>query len=183
MDYSASEASQTPQGHKRILPKPVPSIHRRVNDPQKLCLVTEDMDRYQERQYIDIAKLNRLYDAHRLHFWSNIARSYGCNLSPATLEEAWCRSHGMSGLKFPPTPRGSPQISQASIRDFSGVPCSAVTDPSKGFMPINNGEDAKLKPMVPRQNPFAISSLLTDNKEVRQESTAGKEGYQMTVGA
>lgn len=167
MEYSPSESSsQTPQNHKPILPKPVPSIHHRINDTQSLRLVTQDMDCLQERQYVDVAKLDRVYDAHRLHFWSTIARNYGCNLSPATLEEAWCRSHGLSSSKFPPTPRGSPHDSQAPSNILSGAPFSAVTDSGKGFTPINSANPSS-KPTVPRQNSFAISSLLTEDREVR----------------
>ena len=174
MEYSPSESSsQTPQIHKPILPKPVPSIHRRVNETQSLRLVTQDMDRLQERQYVDTAKLDRIYDTHRLHFWSTIARNYGCNLSPATLEEAWCRSHGLSSSKFPPTPRGSPHDSQAPSNILSGAPFSALTDSGKGFTPINV-DSSNSKQTAPRQNSFAISSLLTDDKEVRSPAREKK---------
>ena len=169
LDYNASEASRTPQSHKPILPKPVPSVHRRNQDPQSLRLITEDMDRYHEKQYVDMTRLDRIYEAHRLNFWSTIARNYGCNLSPATLEEAWCRSHGMSTSKFPPTPRGSPNSSQAPSTILSAPPYSAVTDPGKGFTPINT-ESSAPKPATTRNNSFAISSLLTENKEVRSPS-------------
>ena len=181
-EYSPSEASsQASQNHKPILPKPVPSIHRRISDNQSLRLVTQDMDRLQERQCVDMAKLDRIYDAHRLHFWSMIARSYGSNLSPATLEEAWCRSHGLSSSKLPPTPRGSPHESQAPSNILSGVPFSAVSDSGKGFTPINS-EHSSSKPTVPRQSSFAISSLLTEDREVRSPGREKKlEDVEMTV--
>ena len=182
MEYSPIEASsQTPQNHKPILPKPVPSMHGRVSDTQSLRLVTQDMDRLQERPYVDMAKLDHIYDAHRLHFWSTIARNYGCNLSPATLEEAWCRSHGLSSSKFPPTPRGSPHESQAPSNILSGVPFSAVTDAGKGFTPINSDHSSS-KPTVPRQSSFAISSLLTEDREVRSPGREKKpDDVEMTV--
>lgn len=184
-DYSPSEASlsQTPQTHKPILPKPVPTTTapRRINDTHSLRLVTQDVDRLQQRQHVDVAKLDRIYDAHRLHFWSTIARTYGCNLSPATLEEAWCRAHGLSSSKFPPTPRGSPHDSQALqapssnlIPSSSGgaAPFSALTatdSAGKGsFTPINSCDTPSSKPAAPRQNScFAISSLLTEDRDVR----------------
>lgn len=166
-EYSPSEtSSQTPQSHKPVLPKPVASIHRRISETQSLRLVTQDMDRLPEREHVDTAKLDRIYDAHRLHFWSTIARNYGCNLSPATLEEAWCRSHGLSVSKFPPTPGGSPHDSQAPSNMVSGASISAVTDSGKGFTPINGSENPS-KATAPRQNSFAISSLLTEDREVR----------------
>lgn len=182
LEYSPTEAScRTPQSHKPILPKPVPSIHSRINDTQSLRLVTQDVDRLQERQYVDTAKLDRIYDTHRLHFWSTIARSYGCNLSPATLEEAWCRSHGLSSSKFPPTPRGSPHDPQAPSNILSGAPFSAVTESGKGFTPINS-ESSNPKPTAPRQNSFTISSLLTEDKEVRSPGREKKlEDVEMTV--
>ena len=167
MDYGPSElSSQTPQSHKLLLPKPIPSIHRRTNDTQSLSLVTQDMDCLQERKHVDMQKLDRIYDAHRLRFWSTVARSYGCNMSPATLEEAWCQSHGLSDSKFPPTPRGSPHESQAPPNILSGAPFSVVTDLGKGFVPINS-ETSSSKATAPRQNSFAISSLLTEDREVR----------------
>ena len=169
-EQSPNEASRTPQSHKPILPKPVPSVHRRGQDPHALRLVTEDMDRYHERQYVDMARLDRIYESHRLNFWSTVARNYGCNLSPATLEEAWCRSHGMTGSKFPPTPKGSPQSSQAPSSVLSAPPYSAMTDPGRGFTPINTEASTP----KPRNNSFAISSLLTEDKEVRSPSREKK---------
>ena len=182
VDYSPSEvSSRTPQNHKPILPKPVPSIQPPINDTQSLRLVTQDVDRLQERQYVDMAKLDHIYEAHRLHFWSTIARNYGCNLSPATLEEAWCQSRGLSISKFPPTPRGSPHNQEAPSNILSGAPFSAVTDSGKGFTPINS-ENPGSKPTAPRQNSFAISSLLTEDREVRSPAREKKlEDVEMTV--
>ena len=186
MAYSPSEVSsqQTPQSHKPILPKPIPATHRRSSDSQSLRLVTQDMDRLPQRQQVDMAKLDHIYDAHRLHFWSTIARNYGCNLSPATLEEAWRRAHGLSSSVIPPTPHGSPHDSQAPshiLSSSSGAPFSAVTDPGPGavksFTPINiNGGSSDASSSnptksnaaaAPRQNSCAISSLLTEDREVR----------------
>jgi len=170
-DYFSIEGARTPQSHKPLLPKPVSGTHRRSQDTKPLRLVTEDVDRYREKkQYIDVARLDRIYEEHRLHFWSTIARSYGCNLSPAALEEAWCRAHGMSGARFPPTPRGSPGALQPpSTILTSAPPYSAISavDHSKGFTPINNGESFTPRQPATRKNSFSVSSLLTEDKEVR----------------
>lgn len=169
IEYSPSEASRTPQSHKTLLPKPISSLHRRESQP--LRLVTKMDDLHENKQFVDTARLDRIYEEHRLHFWSTIARSYGCNLSPATLEEAWCRAHAISGSRFPPTPRGSPQVSAlpssilSSAAPYSAV--SALTDPSRSFTPINTTEGPMPKPTVTRNNSLSVSSLLTDDKEVR----------------
>lgn len=173
MEYTPTDPS--PNRHKLILPKPISSGHRPTLETQSLRLITEDMDRCTELQYVDMAKLDRIYDAHRLQFWSTIARSYGCNLSPATLEEAWCRAHGVSGSGLPPTPRGSPQSTQTlpSMRG-TAAPCSAVTDSAKGFTPINSTEVSTPRPVMTRSNSFSVSSLLTEDKEVRKSPSGEK---------
>lgn len=189
LEYSPTDPSKTPQNqNKPILPRPIPSIHQRApSASQPLRLVTEDMERYHERQYVDVTRLDRIYEAHRLHFWSTVARSYGCNLSPAVLEEAWCRAHGMNGSRFPPTPRGSPKGSPLSsqapssmlsnMAPYTAAPSSAMTETSgKGFTPINGGREETPKPLVTRTNSFSVSSLLTENKEVRSPSRESKAG-------
>ena len=173
IEYSPTDASRTANSHKPILPKPIPSGHRRNQESQLLRLITEDMDCYPERQYVDMARLDRIYEAHRLHFWSTIARSYGCSLSPATLEEAWCRAHGMNGSKFPPTPRGSPQPPPSTLS--SAAPYSAVTDSGKGFTAINTAEGSTPKPTATRSNSFSVSSLLNEDKEVRRSPSGEKK--------
>ena len=161
MEYSPTDSSKTPNSHKPILPKPVLHSHQKGHENQPLRLVTEDMDQYQDRQYVDIVRLDRLYEAYRLHFWSTIARCYGCNLSPATLEEAWFRAHGLNGAKFLPTPRGSPQVQSSGLS-------SAAAETGKGFTAINNHDGATPKPAATRNNSFSVSSLLTEDKEVRK---------------
>ena len=172
-EHASSEASNHANIHKPILPKPVISPQCAAQDTRSLRVVTDPIH---ERQYVDIARLDQIYDAHRLHFWSTIARTYGNHLSPATLEDAWRRAHGVSGSNFPPTPRGSPQSCQAAPSMLT-APYSAVTDPGRGFTAINTSD---ARPVAPRsaypsttstsskQSSFAISSLLTENKEVRR---------------
>ena len=186
-DYVSHDPSNNANIHKPILPKPIVSPQRKAQDSRSLRLVTADMH---ERQYVDITRLDRIYDAHRLHFWSTIARNYGGNLSPATLEDSWRRAHGMSGSNLPPTPRGSPQSSQAHPSILT-TPYSAMTDPGKGFTAINNSNnnnynnsynnDAALAPKSAypstssKPSSFAISSLLTENKEVRRSPSQEKK--------
>ena len=176
-EYRANKALEN-QSHKPILPKPVLSPQRAAQDTRPLRLVTDDVDSYQERQYVDIARLDRIYDAHRLHFWSTIARNYGCNLSPSTLEDAWRRAHGASS-NLPPTPNRSPQSSQATPSILT-TPYSAVVESGKGFTPINT--DAPRSESLPPSKPssagkstFAISSLLTEDKEIRRSPTQEKK--------
>lgn len=169
IDHSTSEAARTPQSHKTLLPKPISSLYRRRSQPLRLVTELDYLD--ENKQFVDMARLDRIYEEHRLNFWSTIAHSYGCNLSPATLEEAWCRAHAMSGSRFPPTPRGSPQVSAlpssilSSAAPYSAV--SAFTDPSRSFTPINTTEGPTPKPTVIRNNSLSVSSLLTEDKEVR----------------
>ncbi|KAL9124957.1 MAG: hypothetical protein Q9217_005772 [Psora testacea] len=168
-DYGANNASNNANIHKPILPKPVISPQRAAQEIRSLALLADDMH---DGQYVDVARLDQVYDAHRLHFWSTIAHNYGGNTSPTTLEDAWRRAHGMAGSNFPPTPRGSPQSSQAQ----SATPTTsyrAVTDKSNAFTAINTSK-ARSPPKSAhrstssKQSSFAISSLLTEDKEVRR---------------
>ncbi len=169
IEFIPSEASGVPQNHKNLLPKPNSSLHRR--ESQRLRLVTEMGDLGDNKESVDIARLDRIYEEHRLQFWSTIALSYGCNLSPATLEEAWCRAHALSGSRYPPTPRGSPEMLRLpSSAPSSAAPYSAVsafTDASRSFTPINTAKGPKSKPIAARNSSFSVSSLLTDDREVR----------------
>ncbi|KAL6714134.1 hypothetical protein ACLMJK_008628 [Lecanora helva] len=176
MEYYSMDPSKAPQSHKPILPKPVPSNHRRGQGTKPLRLVTEDVDHYQEKaQYVDIARLDRIYDEHRLHFWSTIARSYGCNLSPAALEEAWYRAHGMSGSRFPPTPRGSPSAASTAVSSATPYSAMSAIDTSKGFTPVNPTDYFTPKQTSTRNNSFSVSSLLTEDKEVRLSPSREKK--------
>ena len=191
-DYRKSAANADSQSHKPILPKPVISLERAAQDSRSLRLVTESVDTYNSRQYVDIARLDRIYEANRLHFWSTIARTYGCNLSPSTLEDAWCRAHSVSTSKLPPTPRGSPQSAQAPPSILT-TPYSAVGAESargRGFTPVNidpprsdsTGPRSRDSSVAPKssagsvgRSSFAISSLLTEDKEIRRSPTVERK--------
>ncbi|KAL9098848.1 MAG: hypothetical protein Q9163_005561 [Psora crenata] len=167
-DYAPDHASNSVDLHKPILPKPRNSPRRAAHGTGSLRLVT---DTTRNRQYVDLARLDEIYGAHRVRFWSAIAHHYGGNLSPAALEDAWRTSQGMSASNFPPTPRGSPQSSQAQLSLLS-TPHSAVTDPGKGSTAIctdGGGTASKLaRPSTSsKQSSCAIASLLTEDKEIR----------------
>lgn len=178
-EYQPSRPIDHVSNHKPLLPKPVLSPQRSAQEPRHLRLVTDNVESFHERQYVDIPRLDRIYEAHRLHFWSTIARSYGCNLSPSTLEDAWRRAHAMTGSNFPPTPRGSPQSAQAAPSILT-TPFSAVVESSRGFTPVNP-HPPRAESLPPRRSPttgkssFAISSLLTEDKEVRRSPVLEKK--------
>ena len=169
---AGNNQSISPQNHIPILPKPQSTSERAIHQNKALRLITDDIKQFKERQVLDTARLNRIYDAHRVSFWSMIAQNYGCNLSPATLEEAWRQSQGVSQNNLPPTPCTSPQSAKApSIPTLS---TSAVADHSKGFTPINTPRSSISAPSAADRGTFAISFLLTADKEVRSPSQEKK---------
>ena len=177
---------------KPQLPKPDRSPERSTQDVRQLKLVTENVDTFHERQYVDLARLDRIYESHRLHFWSTIARSYGCNLSPSILEDAWRRSHGMTGSHFPPTPRGSPLSSQPAPSILT-TPFSAMPDTGRGFTPVNlHPPRAESLPprasqstptLTSRKDSCAISALLTEDREVRRSPAVEKRTEEVEMRA
>ena len=168
--YKSHEtSSRSAYSHIPILPKPVSATHRAADQTKSLRLITADIDGFGSKQNIDMDRLSKIYDVHRLHFWSMIARSYGCNLSPAVLEDAWKRTHCVTGTgyNFPPTPSTSPQNSTTNLL---GAPFTAGAEYGKGFTPVNiSGTSGLARSAIERshQSGLAISSLLTEDKEVR----------------
>ena len=171
--------STSPQNHIAILPKPHPTSQMTVQQTKALRLVTEDIKEFKERQVIDTARLNRIYDAHRVSFWSMIAHNYGCNLSPATLEEAWRQSHSAIQSNLPPTPCTSPQSPQSpqspEALSLPKPPATATEDYSKGFTPVNTPRSSISAPGAADRGTFAISFLLTADKEVRSPGRERKQ--------
>lgn len=149
----------SPQNHVPILPKPIPSPQRAGQQIKGLRLITEDIEHFQDPKVIDMVKLNRIYITHRTQFWSMVATTYGSNVSPSALEEAWRTEYMNSRTSFPPTPCGSPVISKAP----SSVLSPSSNSAAKGFTPINSPQTS----MRSATCSFAISSLLTEDKEVR----------------
>ncbi|KAL8831892.1 MAG: hypothetical protein Q9191_000605 [Dirinaria sp. TL-2023a] len=170
---SYESTSRSPYAHVPILPKPLPATQRVAEQSRSLRLITENINGFPSKQHIDMERLDKIYDAHRIHFWSMIARSYGCNLAPAVLEDAWRRAHCVSGGNFPPTPGTSPQNTTATILS---APFTAGAELTKHFTPIGSGASGLARSAIERnhQSGLAISSLLTENKEVRS-SPEGKK--------
>ncbi len=169
---TCNNQSASPQNHIPILPKPQPTSQRTVHQSKALRLITDDIKQFKERQVIDTTRLNRIYDTHRISFWSIIAQNYGCNLSPATLEEAWHQSQAVFPNNLPLTPCTSPRSAEApSIPTMSA---SAVANHSKGFTPINTPRSSISAPSAADRGTFAISFLLTVDKEVRSLSQEQK---------
>ncbi|KAL8681351.1 MAG: hypothetical protein Q9186_002560 [Xanthomendoza sp. 1 TL-2023] len=168
---TAQDMFKSPQSHIPILPKPIPSRPAPAST-RGLRLITEGIEQYEKKPIIDHARLDKIYDAHRLHFWSMIARSYGGNLSPAVLEQAWCKAHSIEGSNLPPTPTASPDESSKPVSSVLGAPFSAVAEYSKGFTSINRSSVPMSAVAAPhgRSGSFAIASLLTEDKEVRSPS-------------
>ncbi|KAI4213370.1 MAG: hypothetical protein LQ349_009286 [Xanthoria aureola] len=168
---NSQEVFKSPQSHKPILPRPNSS---RTNMPSTrgLRLITDGIEQYEKKPTIDIARLNKIYDAHRLHFWSMIARSYGRNLSPAALEQAWCKAHSIDGSNLPPTPTASPHESARPVSSLLGAPFSAVAEYSTGFASVNHSSVPMSAIAAPhgRSGSFSLSSILTEDKEVRSPS-------------
>ncbi|KAL8833853.1 MAG: hypothetical protein Q9205_006512 [Flavoplaca limonia] len=165
---NSQDIFRSPQSHKPLLPKPN-SSRPTLPSTRGLRLITEGIDSYGKKPAIDTVRLDKLYDAHRLHFWSMIARSYGGNLSPAALEQAWCKAHSIDGSNLPPTPTASPHDSSRPPSSLLGAPFSAAAEYSKGFTSVNNGSVPLSAIVAPhgRSGSFALSSILTEDKEVR----------------
>ncbi|KAL8797608.1 MAG: hypothetical protein Q9182_007181 [Xanthomendoza sp. 2 TL-2023] len=159
------EAFKSPQSHIPILPKPT-SSRPAPPSTRGLRLITEGIEQF-KKPMVDPARLDRIYDAHRLHFWSMIARSYGGNHSPTDLEQAWCKAHSIDGSNLPPTPTASPDESSKPVSSVLGAPFSAVAEYSKGFTSINRASVPMSAVAAPhgRSGSFAIANLLTEDKE------------------
>lgn len=157
----------SPQSHVLILPKPMLSPDRAGQQIKSLRLITEDIESLQESKPINMVRLNRIYNSHRAEFWSMIAHTYGSNVSPSALEEALLRTESPSSrLIYPPTPCGSPDITKVHRSIVSRSISPVAEQPAKGFTPINSPQPS----FRSATSSFAISSLLTEDKEVRSTS-------------
>ncbi|KAL8705375.1 MAG: hypothetical protein Q9201_001494 [Fulgogasparrea decipioides] len=175
---TAQSLFRSPQTHIPILPKPKFS-RPALPSTRGLRLITEGLpaegvEPCEKKSVVDTARLDKIYKAHKQVFWSKIARDYGSNVSPTTLEQAWCKAHDGNSSKLPPTPSDSPdESSRIDSSPSVGVPFSAVAEYSQGFTCINNPiavpKSAVAVPFA-RKGSFAISSLLTEDKEVRSPS-------------
>lgn len=197
--------------HVPILPKPIPASyhahnpHRNtfaspsssvspnsaIEQTKSLRLITENINSFDLAKHgptdgIDMARLDRIYDAHRIHFWSMIAHNYGCNLNPTVLEDAWRKAHGARCEHLPPTPERSPQTSYQSHHRANSsvstksdrVPHSAVEQYGPGFTPVNS-----MSARSSVSSNMAISSILTEDREVTSPSKEKSEKEAMVGGA
>ena len=148
-----------------ILPKPVPAPHGGTPPGPSLHLVTQDIERLEERSHVDKSRLDKIYDAHRSYFWSIIARDYGNDVSPEVLEEVWCQTIRFPLSDYLPTPPARSPQSETTETTSLG-PWLGESSTGNGSRP-NNVRNASTTPSVPTRSSFAISSLLTEDKEVR----------------
>lgn len=171
---SGSAVAQSPHHPIPILPKLVAKPQQALYTSNSLHVVTQDMERFDERLRINRDRLGRIYEAHRAHFWATIARDYGDNVSPSLLEDVWCRGCASPSSAYPPTPpTRSPRSTQATPSTLGSA--FAETKPGSGFRPINVSRGTGSAPTVPTRGSFAISSLLTEDKEVRNPGRTALE--------
>jgi hypothetical protein len=197
-EHQRAQGSQSPRSIT-LLPRPILNSY---GQPHSSHTPSASRDSQQIRQIIaaelphfagDPAarinkdRLNRIYDAHKAHFWAAVARDYGDNsISPDLLEEVWRRNF-CGSPSFPPTPPSrSPHTSKQP--SFSGlapafieVPISTPFPPmslesgmrsDNSFQPINAARSTHSTPSLLSKNTFSIGSLLTDNKDVRSPPLA-----------
>ena len=162
-----STRSSSPHNPVPILPKPIAGPQPILQPTNALRLITQDIERFEERSRINKDRLAQIYDAHRNHFWAMIARDYGDNVSADVLEDVWRRSFGGSNSHYPPTPPNrSPSSPKVQLVRTLEPPFSEGPLPSV-FNPINLPRSVQSASNVPTRNSFAISSLLTENRDVR----------------
>ena len=171
---SGAALAQSPHNPIPILPKLVARPQQTLYTSNSLHVVTQDMERFDERLRVNRDRLARIYEAHRAHFWSTIARDYGDNVSPSLLEDVWCRGCTSPSSAYPPTPpTRSPRSVQATPSTLGSA--FAEAKPGSSFSPINIHRSAVSTPTVPTRGSFAISSLLTEDKEVRSPARKALE--------
>ncbi|MCJ1476426.1 hypothetical protein MMC13_005092 [Lambiella insularis] len=161
-----SALAQSPHNPVPILPKPIARAQHVMQSTNSLHLITQDIERFEERSRVNKDRLAHIYEAHRTHFWSTIARDYGDNVSPSLLEDVW-RRDCVRPSNYPPTPPNrSPRSSNQQTPSILG-PAFAPLKLGSGFSPINISRSAASAPSMPSRSSFAISSLLTEDKEIR----------------
>ena len=169
-----SLVASPPVSHGIILPNPVSSPNHRL---KPLRLDTTNLSDYHPRatSKIDEARLHRIYHSRQQHFWALVAADYGSNIAPATLEKAWY--HMMSAARSTdplPTPCVSPQSPTAAplvLAHACSVPKTG--DCPSQFHAVNQVPTALPVAMAVEKSNLAISSLLTEEKEVRHSKRGG----------
>lgn len=160
----------SPQHPVPILPKP--AAPQPVLPPANaLRLITQDAERMEEYGRINKQRLSQIYDANRGPFWAAVAQQYGDGTNPGILEDVWRRTCANRYSNYPPTPPNrSPQSPLAHLTPSLEPPFGEGPLPSF-FHPVNVPRTTQNTPLVPCRSSFAISSLLTENKEVRSPSS------------
>lgn len=102
--HRTSTRSSSPHNPVPILPKPVSGPQPILRPGNALRLITQDIEKFEERSRVNKDRLTQVYNAHRHHFWESVARDYGDNVSPSVLEDVWRRSQAASSSTYPPTP-------------------------------------------------------------------------------
>ena len=151
-----------------ILPKPSSMTSQQPlrSHRQSLRLITQDVDHFKERTLVDPHRLNRIYEAHRCHFWAMVAQDYGGEVSPAMLEEAWVASL-RNPLAYPLTP---PNRSPQSEKNLPTTPLTSALGITmderlgQGFRPVNFARSSSAS-SAQRKTSFAISSILNEEEE------------------
>lgn len=168
-----------------ILPKPeasrTPLLQSASADPKSLRLDTtiaasKSHEYIGNRNHIDIARLQALYEVHRSSFWSLIASEYSRELkfSGRQLEEAFFANLPSTTIRAasPPTPGPSPHEGSPELPNrYLGAPITSSTI-SQGFHPVNGAAPISTTNKSASSSPsFAercsVSALLTVEKEVR----------------
>jgi hypothetical protein len=167
-----------------ILPKPeatgTPLLQSTFADPAKFLRLdttfsASDPHSYiGNRDFVDPARLQGLYEVHRSAFWALIASEYSreSRFSGRQLEEAFFASLSPTTIRAasPPTPGPSPQEGSPRLRNR----CSRASVPmiGQGFHTVNGAPSISTTNKSSGSSPSSvdrcsISTLLTVEKEVR----------------
>ncbi|KAL1963700.1 hypothetical protein VTN77DRAFT_7904 [Rasamsonia byssochlamydoides] len=136
------------------------------------------------RNYIDQARLQALYEAHRSSFWSLIASEYShdSTFSGRQLEEAFFANLPSTNIRAasPPTPGPSPQEGSPGLpnRYLGAHMTSSVM--SQGFHAVNGAAPISTASKSASSSPSSVercsvSALLTVEKEVRPSKEISTE--------
>lgn len=180
-DSSPFQAQRAPVP---ILPKPEGTgtlLQSASADPKSLRLDTtiaaSNSHKYVgNRNYIDLARLQALYEVHRSSFWSMIASEYSQEsiFSGRQLEEAFFANLPSTTIRAasPPTPGPSPQEGSPELPyRYLGAPITSSTI-SQGFHAVNGAAPISTTNKSASSSPSSaercsVSALLTVEKEVR----------------
>ena len=157
---AVSSRDSSPNNPIPILPKPAMGMisHRNTSHP-----ITHDVECTDEYTRINKDRLTQIYNAHRCAFWNAMAREYGDNVNPMVLEDTWRRICASQFGFLPPTPPDrsphTPNSRPVLEPRYVEAPLPSI------FTSVNTSGMRRLN--TPPRSSFAISSLLTENRDVR----------------